>query len=73
MAIISLKIDDDILEAFKADGRGYQQRMNQALRDSLLPIVLKPFQDTPRLLSPTSSASTSRASWRRSCAERSSG
>jgi len=32
---IKLRIDPDIIEAFKASGRGWQTRMNDALRDWL--------------------------------------
>lgn len=32
-AAISLRIDPDIVAAFKADGDGWQTRMNDALRD----------------------------------------
>ena len=30
--LISVRLDPDVLEFFKADGRGYQTRMNAALR-----------------------------------------
>lgn len=32
---IKLRLDPDIIEAFKASGRGWQTRMNDALRDWL--------------------------------------
>lgn len=32
---IKLRLDPDIIEAFKAGGRGWQTRMNDALRDWL--------------------------------------
>ena len=32
---IALRVDDDVLQAFKAGGRGWQTRMNEALRDGL--------------------------------------
>jgi uncharacterized protein (DUF4415 family) len=32
-ALLSLRIDIDVLEGFRRDGAGYQQRINQALRD----------------------------------------
>ncbi|WP_298233922.1 BrnA antitoxin family protein [uncultured Azohydromonas sp.] len=32
---IALRVDDDVLEAFKASGPGWQTRMNEALRDWL--------------------------------------
>jgi uncharacterized protein (DUF4415 family) len=32
---ISIKIDADILDAFKATGRGYQTRINQILREAV--------------------------------------
>jgi len=32
---IKLRLDPDIIEAFKASGRGWQTRMNEALRDWL--------------------------------------
>ncbi len=31
-ALLSLRIDQDVLEWFRAPGRGYQTRMNAALR-----------------------------------------
>ena len=33
---ISIKIDKDILEALKAEGKGYQTRINKILRDAVL-------------------------------------
>ena len=33
---ISIKIDNDILEALKAEGKGYQTRFNKILRDAVL-------------------------------------
>lgn len=30
--VVSLRIDQDVLDWFKADGRGYQTRMNAVLR-----------------------------------------
>ena len=30
---VAIRIDHDILEAFRADGRGWQRRMNDALRE----------------------------------------
>ena len=33
---ISIKIDKDILEALKAEGKGYQTRINKILRDVVL-------------------------------------
>ena len=33
---ISIKIDNDILEALKAEGKGYQTRINKILRDAVL-------------------------------------
>ena len=33
---ISIKIDKDILEALKAEGKGYQTRINKFLRDAVL-------------------------------------
>ena len=33
---ISIKIDKDILEAWKAEGKGYQTRINKFLRDAVL-------------------------------------
>jgi uncharacterized protein (DUF4415 family) len=35
-AFISLRIDQDILERFKADGPGWQSRINDALRKSIV-------------------------------------
>jgi len=32
---ISIKIDADILEAFKSTGRGYQTKINQILREAV--------------------------------------
>ncbi len=32
---IKLRLDPDIIDAFKASGRGWQTRMNEALRDWL--------------------------------------
>lgn len=32
---ISLKIDKDVLEALKAEGKGYQTRINKILRDAV--------------------------------------
>ncbi len=32
---IALRVDDDVLQAFKASGPGWQTRMNEALRDWL--------------------------------------
>jgi uncharacterized protein (DUF4415 family) len=32
---ISIKIDADILDAFKATGRGYQTKINQILREAV--------------------------------------
>ncbi len=32
---VTLRIDPDIVEWFKADGKGYQSRINQALRDHI--------------------------------------
>jgi uncharacterized protein (DUF4415 family) len=29
---VSLRIDPDVLEAYKATGKGWQSRMNEALR-----------------------------------------
>ena len=34
---ISIKIDLDILEALKAQGKGYQTRINAILRDAVFP------------------------------------
>jgi uncharacterized protein (DUF4415 family) len=31
--LLTLRIDDDVLDGFRRDGAGYQQRINQALRD----------------------------------------
>ena len=33
---ISIKIDRDVLEALKAEGKGYQTRINKILRDAVL-------------------------------------
>ena len=33
---ISIKIDKDVLEALKAEGKGYQTRINKILRDAVL-------------------------------------
>ena len=33
---IPIKIDKDILEALKAEGKGYQTRINKILRDAVL-------------------------------------
>ena len=33
---ISLRVDADVLEYFKADGKGWQTRMNEALRKAVL-------------------------------------
>ena len=33
---ISIKIDKDILQALKAEGKGYQTRINKILRDAVL-------------------------------------
>lgn len=33
--LVSLRIDRDIIEKFKADGPGWQSRMNEALRKAL--------------------------------------
>jgi uncharacterized protein (DUF4415 family) len=30
--LVSLRIDQDVLASFQADGQGWQERMNQALR-----------------------------------------
>ena len=35
-ADVHLKIDIDVLEAFKAQGKGYQTRINEVLRDYIL-------------------------------------
>ena len=35
-ADVHLKIDIDVLEAFKAKGKGYQTRINEVLRDYVL-------------------------------------
>ena len=32
---ISIKIDKDVLEALKAEGKGYQTRINKILRDAV--------------------------------------
>jgi hypothetical protein len=32
---ISLRVDADVLDRFKADGRGWQSRMNEALRKAV--------------------------------------
>ncbi len=32
---ISLRVDADVLDRFKADGRGWQGRMNEALRKAV--------------------------------------
>lgn len=34
-AAISLRVDSDVLEKFKADGPGWQSRMNDALRKAV--------------------------------------
>jgi uncharacterized protein (DUF4415 family) len=34
-ALISLRLDQDIIERFKADGPGWQARINEALRKAL--------------------------------------
>ncbi len=34
-ALVSLRIDQDILERFKADGPGWQSRINDALRKAI--------------------------------------
>ncbi len=33
--MVSLRIDRDVLEAFQADGPGWQDRMNAALREAI--------------------------------------
>lgn len=33
--LVSLRIDQDVLEHFQADGQGWQERINEALRQSL--------------------------------------
>jgi uncharacterized protein (DUF4415 family) len=35
--LTSLRIDADILEFFKAQGSGYQSRINEALRKAIMP------------------------------------
>ncbi len=35
---VHLKIDVDVLEAFKAQGKGYQTRINEVLRKAVFPI-----------------------------------
>lgn len=32
---IKLRLDQDVIEGYRATGRGWQSRMNQALRDAL--------------------------------------
>lgn len=32
--LVSLRIDNDVLERFRATGAGWQTRINQALRDA---------------------------------------
>lgn len=33
--LVSLRIDQDVLEHFQADGQGWQERINEALRRSI--------------------------------------
>lgn len=34
-ALVTLRVDQDVLDAFKAGGEGWQTRMNEALRKAL--------------------------------------
>ena len=47
---ITLRIDEDVLEWFKAQGKGYHGRMNDALRDHIASLMERgaPLVDTAR-------------------------
>ena len=36
-ALVSLRVDRDVLEAWRATGAGWQRRMNEALRKAMRP------------------------------------